>query len=62
MNEIREVEIDYCARCGLDHRRVVFQKFKGKPISSDGHDFTYWGWCPTYLDPIILRVDEDEEI
>ncbi len=58
----RNVEIDYCARCGMDHRTVVFYKFEGKPIASDGYDFEYWGWCPTFLEPLILRVDEDEEL
>ena len=60
MNKIKK--IDYCARCGEDHREIVFTKFKGNPISCDGDDFTYWGWCPNLLEPIILRVDEDEEI
>ena len=59
---MKEEEIDYCARCGEDHGKVVFQEFKGNPVSSDGYDFEYWGWCPTHLEPIILRVDEDEEI
>jgi hypothetical protein len=59
--ETRNVEIEYCARCGMDHRTVVFYRFKGKPISSDGEDWQFWGWCPTFLEPLILRVDEDEE-
>ena len=62
MRETREVKIEYCARCEEDHRKIVFYKFKGNPISCDGDDFNYWGWCPSHLDPLILRVDEDEEI
>jgi hypothetical protein len=54
-------EIEYCARCGEDHRRIVFQKFLGKPISAEGFDFQYWGWCPTYLEPIIFHLGEDDE-
>jgi hypothetical protein len=61
MKASRESEIDYCARCGGDHGKVMFHRFKGKPMSSDGFDWHYWGWCPTFLEPIILRVDEDEE-
>ena len=61
MSETRTREIDYCSRCGEDHREIVFHKFKENPISCDGDDFTYWGWCPNLLEPIILRVDEDEE-
>ena len=54
--------IDYCSRCGEDHGEVIFQEILGNPISADGYDYGYWGWCPTYLEPILLRVDEDEEI
>ena len=59
---MRYSEVDYCARCGGDHGNVKFQRFIGNPVSSDGYDYEYWGWCPTHLEPIILRVDEDEEI
>ena len=58
----REVKISCCTRCGEDHRTVSFWKFKGNPISADGESFTYWGWCPSLLEPIIVRVDEDEEL
>ena len=61
MKDTRNVDIEYCARCGMDHRTVIFHRFKGNPVSSDGDDFTFWGWCPTFLEPLILRVDEDEE-
>ena len=61
MSETREVKIEYCARCGEDHRKIVFYKFKENPISADGEVFTYWGWCPSFLEPLILRVREDEE-
>ena len=62
----RTVEINCCPRCGMDHRKIVFHRFKGKPISSvtiDGHYFEYWGWCPTFLEPMIwVGPDEDEEL
>ncbi len=62
MKETRKVKIEYCARCDEDHREVVFTKFIGNPISCDGDDFAYWGWCPSFLEPIIYSVGEDEEI
>jgi hypothetical protein len=61
MSETREVKIEYCARCEEDHREIVFYKFKGKPIEIEGERFAYWGWCPSLLEPLILRVEEDEE-
>ena len=53
--------IDYCARCGEDHRNIVFHRFQGNFISSDGNDFQYWGWCPRYLEPIIYHAGENDE-
>ena len=58
---MRSIEVDFCPRCGEDHRMVAVQKFRGNFISSDGIDFNYWGWCPSHLDPIIFSVDDDEE-
>ena len=56
------IKVEYCPRCRGDHRDTVFHRFKGNFISADGEDWQYWGWCPTHLEPILLRVSEYEEI
>ena len=62
MGKGKNIEVSYCPRCEEDHGMVRAKRFRGNFISADGHDFGYWGWCPSHLDPIIFSVDDDEEI
>jgi len=60
-----EVFVQNCARCGEDHL-VIFKKFIANPIEdSDGTTWDYWGECPNYREPILLKtkpvVIPDEE-
>ncbi len=44
-----------CARCGKDHERVEFRKFRSPP-----HGFWGWGTCPETGEPILLRYLSQE--
>jgi hypothetical protein len=57
---MKTMDIENCARCGNDHRNVVFKQFEGKYVSMDGFDYQYWGWCPTNLEPILASVPDEE--
>lgn len=50
-----------CARCdGPGHHDLVFRKFK-QPVVAGEYVFSYWTFCPTTGEPIMLMVTEDDE-
>ena len=55
-----EVSVTNCARCGRDHDIVHFERFT-RPIEIDDEVFKYFGMCPEYDEPILMRVVEDEK-
>jgi hypothetical protein len=46
------IPLTNCARCGRNHERVEFRKFK-VPCA----DWTHWGFCPNTGEPILLQYD-----
>lgn len=51
-----EMGVKCCARCGEDHKKVLFQTFSR---NVDGLDATHWGTCPTNSEPILMTVMDD---
>lgn len=39
-----------CARCGNDHPRIVFRRFRRYPIN----EFTHWALCPSTEEPVLM--------
>ena len=52
-----KVDINQCARCGLDHSQIEFRELH-KPIKEQDSEiiWTHYGICPTYGEPILLYV------
>jgi hypothetical protein len=46
-----------CARCGGNHREILFRKFK-QPIQAD-KVWTHWGICPKTHEPILMLFSKD---
>ena len=47
------VDIRECARCGDDHRQLVFKRM-ARPVDDV---WAFWAACPTTGDPILLKVE-----
>lgn len=45
-----------CARCGDDHRHMLFKKFINPPPEA-----TYFAACPKWSEPILLKVVDHGE-
>lgn len=55
----RSIDVLHCARCGKDHKGVIFYEF-GIPIKdSDGTEWTWWGLCPNTGDPVLLKDEQN---
>jgi hypothetical protein len=46
-----------CARCGGDHPKLEFKKFKNPCIER-----THWALCPTTGEPILMRITDWKKI
>lgn len=46
-----------CARCGLDHGRIRFARFRRPVKDTDGRQWQLWATCPETLEPILLTVN-----
>jgi hypothetical protein len=58
------VNIQSCARCGHDHSDISFTKFTEEehaPIGQSGSVLTHFATCPTYGEPILMRIVETTE-
>ncbi len=49
-------DISSCARCGKDHKYLVFRKFSESPIYIAPYIYDYWSTCPTTGEPILLKI------
>lgn len=57
MSNTNEVFVINCARCGEDHN-VIFKKFIANPVEdSDGGFWLYWGECPNYREPVLMKIE-----
>ena len=52
------VDVKDCARCRKNHNDLYFSSFKNPILETkdDEPRWTHWGMCPTYQEPILLRV------
>lgn len=52
-----------CARCGEDHKGVEFEELARhvQRETSYASRFTHWSPCPVNDQPILLRVDVENE-
>lgn len=57
LRETLVTDVRCCARCGTDHERVTFRKFK-RPVEGDNDMYTHWAMCSVSEDPILLDVKE----
>lgn len=57
-----KINVMSCARCGGDHKDLVFHKMQ-KPIiltvGDSSQSYSWWGFCSVKLEPIILEVSWD---
>lgn len=44
-------DINYCARCQNNHRKIKFIPLKNAPS-----DITHFGFCPKTKQPILMKV------
>ncbi len=49
-----EIAVKRCARCGKNHKKVLF-----KPFKNENPTYTHWALCPTNEEPILMIVRED---
>jgi hypothetical protein len=55
-----ESPIEKCARCGKNHRRILYKKFK-RAVQANV-EYTHWGLCPRTKEPILMRFEEPDYI
>jgi len=49
-------KVGRCARCGKNHRAVVFKKFR-RPLQFKSKEIpTHWGICPVTKEPILFWI------
>lgn len=53
-NEWVMVDVEGCARCGLNHDQVTFRPFDQPMFVGHGKAFSHWGSCPSTGEPILL--------
>lgn len=51
MPKTMKVTVSKCARCGGDHKDIVFTEF-----TEPCNEYTYFAMCPTFHEPILLQV------
>lgn len=56
LNSRTLASVQMCARCGKDHRNLLFYKFTN-PVQADAH-YTHWARCPVSCEPILMRILE----
>lgn len=54
-----EVDINNCARCGLDHDNLEFEELEHS-CPSDDEAYTHWAGCPTNGQPVMLEIVETD--
>lgn len=50
-----KVNLKGCSRCGKNHRKILFKKFRNPGI------FGWWAICPTTKEPLLLDTFKDAE-
>jgi len=45
------VSIARCARCGQNHKNLIFKRFESPP-----DEWTHWALCPKTGEPILMCV------
>ena len=59
---VRVKIVHHCARCGLTHEHMIFNKFTNPVIDTDDVTWDYWALCPTLNEPILMyRGSDDNE-
>lgn len=50
--------IESCARCGEDHKSILFMSFLKENVQ-----YQFWGTCPRTGEPVLMKTIEigDEE-
>lgn len=54
--DVIQTDLFRCSRCGLDHSRLIFQKFTRPIIDLSNTEWSHWTMCPTLHEPIILHA------
>lgn len=54
-----ERRLDHCARCKGAHGVVIFRPFTNQP---DRGPFTHYWICPKVNEPVLLQVENTEEV
>ncbi len=50
-----KIDVKSCQRCGKDHQ-IYFDKLK-----NPADEFNYWGMCSKTGQPVLLRIQTDDE-
>lgn len=58
---LTNIDVRGCARCGEDHDHLEFQAFVRNPIEIGEVILTHYGTCPNTLEPILLRIREEDQ-
>ena len=52
-----KVDIKRCARCGKNHKQLVFKEFTYPPKV-----YSYWGMCPVVKEPVLMEIFDTDDI
>lgn len=50
-----------CPRCGANHTRLIAHSLT-QPVYADGTIYTHWTMCPSYGEPLFLRLDTSDRL
>lgn len=52
----KNITVKNCPRCKQEHWLLLFF-----PLTEKAGEFSYWATCPEYKEPVLLRVDKENE-
>lgn len=50
------IDVKVCARCGGEHRNLMFRS-----LSNPADDWVFWGTCPVLREPVLLKMEQIDE-
>ena len=59
--EIIPITVANCQRCGKLHLELIAIRFLGEPIQDERYTYDWWAICPTYDEPLLVRIFEVDD-
>jgi hypothetical protein len=51
------IYVNGCARCGKNHKTLLFKPFAYPVLLESVLMFTHWAMCPRRKEPLLMRIE-----